>query len=61
MELRGWRRGGFVNVWLMFDELNFKRKEGKAEEKREKLSLPQEEGKGENKASFSKLSQSYNF
>lgn len=29
-----------MNVWLLFEELNFKKKEGKAGGKRGKLSLP---------------------
>lgn len=43
-------------VWLMFEQLNFKKREGK----REKLGWPQEREKRENKASFRKLSESHN-
>lgn len=56
--LRGWRRGGFVNVWLMFDKLNFKKKEGKA--KRGKSSAcPRRKEKERTK--LPSVSQSYNF
>lgn len=48
MELSGWRRGGFIYVWLMFEQQNFKKWEGKRRkilsgpkrEKRERTKLP---------------------